>query len=110
MRPTENPRVIIRHCDTYDPEKIRRIVREGMEELNLRPYGHTLVKPNIVASGPLFKHAHTRVEFAEGVLMALKDRDDGRVQELAIGERCGITVPSRVAFDGADYNPMIKRQ
>jgi uncharacterized protein (DUF362 family) len=110
MRPPPHPRVIIRHCDSYDAEKIRRIIREGLEELDLRPHGHTLVKPNIVASGPLFQHAHTRVEFAEGVLMALKDRDDGRVRELAIGERCGITVPTRVAFDGADYNPMIKRQ
>jgi uncharacterized protein (DUF362 family) len=67
------------------------------------------VKPNIVAAGPLFEHAHTRVEFAEGVLLALKDRDDGHVEELAIGERCGITVPTRSAFDGANYNPMIKR-
>jgi hypothetical protein len=42
--------------------------------------------------------------------MALKDRDDGGVTELAIGERCGITVPTRVAFEGAGYNPIIKRQ
>ncbi len=111
MRPNQNPpHVIIRHCDRYDPEEIRRIVREGLEELGLRPHGHTLIKPNLVASGPLFQHAHTRPEFAEGVIMALKDRDDGRVTELAIGERCGITVPTRVAFDGAGYNPMIKRQ
>ncbi len=109
MKPPTNPRVIIRHCDSYDPEKIRRIVREGLEELDLRPHGRTLVKPNIVASGPLFEHAHTRPEFAEGVLMALQDRDDGHVKELAIGERCGITIPTRNAFEGADYNPMIKR-
>jgi uncharacterized protein (DUF362 family) len=109
MHPTTHPRVIIRHCEKYDPELIRRIVREGLEELDLRPYGRTLVKPNLVASGPLFRHAHTRVEFAEGVLLALRDRDDGRVTELAIGERCGITVPTRAAFESADYNPMIER-
>jgi hypothetical protein len=61
MRPSPNPRVIIRHCDSYDPERIRRIVREGLEELNLRPHGQTLVKPNLVATGPLVEHAHTRV-------------------------------------------------
>ena len=66
MRPPQNPRVIIRHCHGYDPEQIRRIVREGLEELNLRPYGHTLLKPNLVAAGPLFQHAHTRPEFTEG--------------------------------------------
>ncbi len=109
MHPTRNPRVIIRHCDSYDAERIRTIIREGMEELDLRPHGRTLVKPNIVASGPLFKDAHTRPEFAEGVLMALKDRNEGDMEELAIGERCGITVPTRSAFEGAEYNPMIRR-
>jgi len=110
MRPAQNPRVIIRHCDTYDPERIRRIVREGLEELDLRPRGHTLLKPNLVATGPLFEHAHTRAEFTEGVLMALRDRDDDHMTELAVGERCGITIPSRVAFDGAGYLPMLERQ
>ncbi len=105
----QKPKVIIRHCDEYDPERIREIIREGLEELDLRPRGRTLVKPNIVASGPLFENAYTRPEFAEGVLRALQDRDDGEMEELAIGERCGITVPTRAAFEGADYNPMIKR-
>src|SRR5262245_42162235 len=102
------PKVILRHCDSYDVETIRRIVREGLEELGLKPHGRTLVKPNIVASGELFEHAHTRVEFTEGVLLALKDRDGG-MRELAVGERCGITVPTRYAFEGANYNPMLKR-
>ena len=109
MHPNQQARVIIRHCDSYDPSRIRQIVREGLEELDLRPYGRTLVKPNIVASGPLFQNAHVRPEFAEGVLLALRDRDDGRVRELAIGERCGITIPTRAAFEGAEFNPMIKR-
>jgi uncharacterized protein (DUF362 family) len=75
----------------------------------LRPRGKTLLKPNIVASGPLFEHAYTRPEFVEGVLLALKDRDDGKMNELLVGERCGITVPSRMAFEGAGYLPMLKR-
>jgi uncharacterized protein (DUF362 family) len=109
MHPTQEPRVIIRHCDSYDPEKIRRIVREGLDELGLKPFGRTLLKPNLVASGPLFPHAFTRPEFTEGVLRALRDRDDGQVEELAVGERCGITVPTREAFHGAGYNEMIAR-
>ncbi len=109
MQPAKNPKVIIRHCESYDAEQIRRIVREGLEELGLRPRGRTLVKPNLVATGPLFQHAYTRPEFSEGVLLALQDRDEGEMTELAIGERCGITVPTRSAFEGAEYNPMIKR-
>lgn len=102
------PKVIIRHCESYDVQAIRKIIREGLEELDLRPKGRTLVKPNVVASGELFEHAHTRVEFMEGVLLALRDRDGG-MSELAVGERCGITVPTRFAFEGAGYNPMLSR-
>ncbi len=103
------PRVIIRHCESYDPERIRTLVREGMEALDLRPRGRTLVKPNLVATGDLFRHAFTRPEFMEGVLRALQDRDSGDMSELAVGERCGITVPTRAAYSGADYLPMMRR-
>jgi uncharacterized protein (DUF362 family) len=109
MKLPARPRVIIRRCPHYDVERIRAIVREGMEELELRPHGRTLIKPNVVASGPTFKDAYTRPEFIEGVVRALRDRDDGRVKEIAVGERCGITIPTRTAFDGAEYYPMFKR-
>ena len=103
------PRVIIRRCPDYNTERIRAIIREGLEELELRPHGRTLVKPNTVASGDTFPHAYTRPEFLEGVLMALKDRASKGLTELAVGERCGITIPTRRAFDAADYYPMFKR-
>ena len=91
-----SPRVIIRHCPTYDVERIRQIVREGLEELDLRPHGRTLVKPNLVASGRSFPHAYTRPEFVEGVLRrAAGSRTTARMTELAVGERCGITIPTR---------------
>ncbi|NUQ72176.1 MAG: DUF362 domain-containing protein [Polyangiaceae bacterium] len=109
MKIAPRPRVIIRRCSDYDIGKIRTILREGLEEFDLRPFGRTLVKPNVVASGPTFPHAYTRPEFVEGMLRALQDRADGRMTELAVGERCGITVPTRTAFDGAGYYPMLKR-
>lgn len=109
MKIPARPRVIIRRCSTYDVEQIHRIIREGLEELDLRPHGRTLIKPNCVASGSAFPHAYTRPEFLEGVVRGLRDRDDGRVQELAIGERCGITIPTRRAFDLAGYYPMFER-
>jgi uncharacterized protein (DUF362 family) len=109
MKIAARPKVIIRHCPTYDVDRIRSIIREGLEELDLRPHGRTLIKPNVVASGPMFKDAHTRPEFIEGVIRALQERNDGRMLELAVGERCGITLPTRSAFDGAGYYPMFKR-
>ncbi len=101
-------KVILRHCDAYDVERIRAIVREGLEVLDLKPHGRTLLKPNVVASGEHFPHAYTRPEFVEGVLLALKDRDGG-MEELAVGERCGITMPTRFAYQNAGYYPMAER-
>lgn len=109
MKIPARPKVIIRRCTSYDVERIRTIVREGMEELDLRPTGRTLLKPNVVASGDTFKNAYTRPEFVEGVLRAVQDRNDGSMKELAVGERCGITVPTRAAFEGAGYYEMFKR-
>jgi uncharacterized protein (DUF362 family) len=108
MKPIAPAKVIIRRCESYDVDAIRRIVREGLEELGLQPSGRTLLKPNCVSSGPMFKDAYTRPEFLEGVLLALKDRDGG-MSELAVGERCGITIPTRTSFEGAGYYPMFKR-
>ena len=105
----KKPTVIIRNCPDYDVDRIARIVTEGLETLDLRPFGKTLVKPNCVSSGPLFPHAHTRAEFLEGVLRALKERADERTEEIAVGERCGITIPTRFAFNGAGFPQMMKR-
>ncbi len=109
MKPTTTPRVIIRHCEQYDPEAIRAIVRAGLDELGLKPHGRTLVKPNLVTAGPLFPHAHTRPEFAEGVLRALQEAGGDAISELAVGERCGITIPTRHAFTNSGFDAMIKR-
>jgi uncharacterized protein (DUF362 family) len=109
MHPTNDARVILRHCDSYDAWKIRTIIREGLEELGLRPHGRTLVKPNLVCAGELFEHAHTRPEFAEGVLFALRDRAEGAMTELAVGERCAITIPTRFVFKESGFDPVIER-
>jgi uncharacterized protein (DUF362 family) len=105
----KRPTVIIRACPNYDVDRIQTVVREGLEALDLRPRGRTLVKPNCVASGRHFPHAYTRPEFLEGVLRALRDRAGSDLEELALGERCGITVPTRHAFKYAGYYPMLRR-
>ncbi len=109
MKIPTRPKVIIRNCRDYDPQKIRTIIREGLEELGLRPFGRTLVKPNLVAAGPMFPYAFTRPEFGEGVLQALRDVGGSGMTELAAGERCGITVPSRVAFRESGWDKMLEK-
>jgi uncharacterized protein (DUF362 family) len=103
------PRVIIRHCDGYDAERIRAIVRDGLRELDLVPHGRTLVKPNLVAAGPSFPYAFTRPEVGEGVLRALRDVGASTMTELAVGERCGITIPTRYAFANSGWDAMLDR-
>jgi uncharacterized protein (DUF362 family) len=109
--PDRDARVFLFHCDAYDVPRIRAIVRGVMEELDLRPSGRTLVKPNVVCAGEPFAHAYTRPEIVEGVLGALKDRErpDAPMKELAVGERSAITIPTRMVFKEAGYDAMIER-
>ncbi len=100
--------MILRACPDYAVPRIREIVRDGLDTLGLAPKGRTLVKPNVVASGEFFPHAFTRPEVVEGVLGALRDRDAG-ITELAVGERSGITVPTRYTFKHAGYHTMARR-
>jgi uncharacterized protein (DUF362 family) len=103
------PHVIIRHCASYDAARVRTLAREALLELGLSPHGRTLVKPNLVAAGPQFPHAYTRPEVGEGVLRALQDVGGANIQELAVGERCGITIPTRRAFTDSGWEAMVGR-
>ena len=76
--------VIIRQCEDYDPQRVERLITEGLNYLDLTPFGRTLVKPNCVASGEYFPHAYTRPEFLEGLLNALQKKGGGAIDELSI--------------------------
>ncbi|MFO0600544.1 MAG: DUF362 domain-containing protein [Myxococcaceae bacterium] len=106
---SKRPTVFLWNCPTYDAQAIRALVRTSMEKLSLRPSGRVLCKPNLVSAGPLFQHAYTRPEVMEGVLLALGDRDEGGVSEMKVGERCGITIPTRYVFEHAGYDAMLQR-
>lgn len=105
---TNRPTVIIRSCASYDSDRIESIVSDALDALDLHPYGNTLVKPNCVAAGEKFPHAYTRPEFLEGVLRAVKSRAVPDT-DVSLGERCGITVPTRYAYREAGYYPMLDR-
>jgi uncharacterized protein (DUF362 family) len=102
-------KVLIMHCDKYDAQKIAGIVKAGMEELGVTPTGKILLKPNVVLAHPeVFPHAFTRSEFLDGVISATRDaaRD---AEEIAVGERSGITVTTRYNFKKAGYPEVIKK-
>ncbi len=106
----ERFKVLIRRCEQYDPQRIGGIIREGMEELDVRPAGRILLKPNVVIAHPeVFPHAFTRKEFLEGALIATRSRAEN-FREIAVGERSGITLPTRFTFKNAGYPEVLKRQ
>ncbi|MBI5570575.1 MAG: DUF362 domain-containing protein [Desulfomonile tiedjei] len=102
-------RVLIMRCDEYRADAIAGIIKEGMEELGVKPFGKTLLKPNCVAAHPeLFPHAFTRAEFLEGAILAMKAKGEA-VTELGVAERSGITIPTRWCFKNAGYDEVIAR-
>jgi len=105
-----NPyKVLIMRCDEYDAQKIAGIVKEGMEELGITPRGKILLKPNVVIAHPKrFPHAFTRKEFLDGVITATNEKAED-VDEVAVGERCGITLPTRWVFKNAGYPEILRK-
>ena len=102
-------KVLIMRCDSYDPDRIAGIIKDGMEELGVVPFGRILLKPNVVLAHPrFFPNAYTREEFLDGVVAAVKSRA-ASIKEIAVGERSGITVPTRFNFKYAGYREVIKK-
>ena len=102
-------KVLIMRCDKYDPENIHCIVKEGMQELGVKPAGNIMLKPNVVIAHPeLFPNAFTRSEFLDGVISATKKSAEN-IKEIAVGERSGITFPTRFGFKMAGYSEVIKK-
>ncbi|MGD9305115.1 MAG: DUF362 domain-containing protein, partial [Desulfobacterales bacterium] len=102
-------KVLIMRCDSYDPEKIAAIIKAGMTELGIRPSGKVLLKPNVVlAHQEVFPHAFTRSEFLDGVIAATKEMAQD-AEEIAVGERSGITIATRYTFKAAGYPEVFKK-
>jgi uncharacterized protein (DUF362 family) len=105
----EKHKVLIMRCGEYDPDRIQGIVREGMQELCVRPKGKVLLKPNVVMAHPeIFPYAFTRKEFLDGVIGATKEMAV-EAEEIAVGERSGITIPTRYHFKNAGYLEVFRK-
>ncbi len=103
-------KVIIRRCETYDANKISGIITEGMDELGVTPTGNIMLKPNVVLAHPeVFPHAFTRKEFLDGAILATQKRAVNN-NKITVGERSGITIPTRFCFKNAGYMDVIKRR
>ncbi len=102
-------RVLIMRCEQYDPDRIGHIIGDGMRELGVKPSRRILLKPNAVIAHPeIFPYAFTHSAFLDGAVGATI-REAEHVQEIAVGERSGITLPTRWAFKNAGYRAVLKR-
>lgn len=102
-------KVIIKKCSEYNSSTIAKLISEGIEELGVKPFGKTLVKPNtVIAHKKFYANAYTRPELLDGLFIAIKEHGS-KISELQIGERSGLTVPTRYAFEEAGYKEIINR-
>ena len=94
------PRVIIRHCDAYDSERIRGHRPRGLRELGLVPHGRTLREAEPRRAGEhVPARVHARPSSARACSARCRTSARDTMTELAVGERCGITIPTRYAFE-----------
>ncbi|MEN6310593.1 MAG: DUF362 domain-containing protein, partial [Acidobacteriota bacterium] len=104
-------KVILRRVAAYDPEVIRRVVAEGIDELGIggRIGGRITVKPNVVMSHPkMTPSAFTRPEFLDGLLSAIEERAPD-APPIAVAEKCGAAIPTSRMFRRAGYYRLAKK-
>jgi len=103
----EKRRVIIRKCDSYNVPLMEGIIKEGIEELNEKPHGRILIKPNVVCSTQIVKAAHTHPTVVEAMVNVL--RRINKDADLTVGESGGMAIPTRLFFHYAGYTEMARR-
>ena len=105
----EKHKVIIRSCPDYDDQnRIRSIVAEGMQELDIKPFGKVLYKPNIVFAHKRYgMYPFTHPNVTEAILDELTARPE--VEKVTIGERTSVYMPTRFNFNQAGYGRFRKK-
>ena len=105
----EKNKVIIRKCETYDDlDRIRGIVKEGMEELGAKPHGRVLLKPNLIFAHYRYgQHGFTHPNIVGSIIDVIAALPE--VEKVTIGERTGVGVPTRYVFKEAGYGPLRKK-
>lgn len=102
--PIDKYKVLIRRCPDYDdPDRLRGIISEGMEEFGAKPRGKVLLKYNLVFAHPRFgRHPYTNPRVLEAIIDVLAARPE--VEKIILGERTGIYVPTRYHFEKAGFD------
>ena len=93
--------VIIRSCPDDNADRIRGIIREGMEELGVRARGRVFIKPNVVTANRVYiRGSYTDREVVKSAIDVIKSHSPGPI---TIGESGGYGVPTRLFLREAGY-------
>lgn len=98
-------KVIIRACDTYDKEKIVKIIKEGIEKLDLKEKvrGKIVIKPNVVfAHKKVAPSAFTRSEVIDSLITSIRSLKNENLSFVLI-ENSGTGIPTSRMFRRAGY-------
>ncbi|MFC2161333.1 DUF362 domain-containing protein [Acidobacteriota bacterium] len=98
-------KVLLRKIPEYNPEIIRKIIDEGMDELGIdkKAKQNITIKPNVVmAHHKLAPSAFTRTEFLDGMIRALQAHQ-GADSKITIAEKTGAGIPTSRMFRRAGY-------
>jgi hypothetical protein len=97
-------KVIIRKAFDYNPETIKKIIQDGIEDFGLAPQikGRITIKPNVVMAHPkVAPSAFTRAEFLDGLLGALTAEKKGELK-IVISEKSGPDCPQPGCLNAQD--------
>lgn len=102
-------RVVLRRCPDYSSKDlIKKIILEGIEELNIKPQGKILIKPNVVFAHKRYgRHGFTNPVILEALCEILGQNPE--VKTITIGERTAVTIPTRYSFQQAGYYYLLKK-
>jgi uncharacterized protein (DUF362 family) len=94
-------RVILRRCESVEPERVQSIVAESLGELGLKPAGKVLIKPNVVtANREYIQHSYTDPRIVAEVV---KWASSAGAAKITVGESGGYGIPSRLFLSEAGY-------
>lgn len=101
-------RVIVIKCEKYDLPTMEGIIREGIEELEEKPTGKILIKPNVVMANTSYvHHSYTDPRVVEAMVNSLRTRESN--PDITIGESGGIGMPTRLMFADSGFRKLAKR-
>ncbi len=110
VRTIDDNKVVAIRCETYDRDRMKAIIADGMKRLNYAPAGKVFVKPNVVFAHKNEKFsdfACTATPLVGAALSAVAD--EKKVSRIDLGENSAIGFPTRLCYKAVGYYDEVKQ-